>query len=440
MKPSLRVLIIDDDRDVLDAIAILLEDDFIVSRENSANRIQSLPLQDFDIILLDMNFSAGLNTGNEGLYWLTRILEIDKHASVIMMTAYGNISLAVEAIKRGAKDFVLKPWENDKLIATIRTCLRKERASKTTIEVRQVSFIEGASPPMVLLQEQIRKVAGTDASVLLLGENGTGKEFVAKEIHRLSNRASSIFLSVDLSTLSSGVFESELFGHRKGAYTDAKTDRIGRFEAADGGTLFLDEIGNIAIDQQVKLLTVLQNRQVTPVGSNESVTINVRLISATNAPLLKMAEQGSFRQDLLYRLNTVTLEIPPLRARQPDIISLANHFLAMFGTQYKKENLTLTKDAQQMLLEYNWPGNVRELKHTIEKAVILGESNTISPKDLNLVLSSKATVVNNKTLEGLERQAMVDALSRHGGNIVHAAKALGITRQTFYNKMKKYGL
>jgi DNA-binding NtrC family response regulator len=440
MKPSLRALIIDDDRDVLDAIAILLEDDFIVSRENSANRIQSLPLQDFDIILLDMNFSAGLNTGNEGLYWLTRILEIDKHASVIMMTAYGNISLAVEAIKRGAKDFVLKPWENDKLLATIRTCLRKERASKTTTEVRQVSFIEGASPPMVLLQEQIRKVAATDASVLLLGENGTGKELVAKEIHRLSNRASSIFLSADLSTLSSGVFESELFGHRKGAYTDAKTDRIGRFEAANGGTLFLDEIGNIVIDQQVKLLTVLQNRQVTPVGSNESVAINVRLISATNAPLAEMTEQGLFRQDLLYRLNTVTLEIPPLRVRQPDIISLANHFLSMFGNQYKKENLTLTEEARQMLIEYNWPGNVRELKHTIEKAVILGESNTISPKDLNLVLSSKATAVNNKTLEGLERQAMVDALSRHGGNIVHAAKALGITRQTFYNKMKKYGL
>jgi two-component system response regulator HydG len=440
MKQSLRALIIDDDPDVLDAIAILLEDDFIVSRENSANRIQSLALQDFDIILLDMNFSAGLNTGNEGLYWLSKILEIDKCASVIMMTAYGNIALAVEAIKRGAKDFILKPWENDKLLATIRTCLRKDRASRTTTEAQGMSYVEGVSPPMLLLQEQMRKVAATEASVLLLGENGTGKEVVAKEIHRLSNRASSVFLSVDLSTLSSGVFESELFGHKKGAYTDAKTDRIGRFESANGGTLFLDEIGNIAIDQQVKLLTVLQSRQLTPVGSNERVTINVRIISATNAPLLKMTEQGLFRQDLLYRLNTVTLEIPPLRVRQDDIISLANHFLKMFGQQYKKENPVLTEDAQQMLLKYNWPGNVRELKHTIEKAVILGETNTISSKDLNLVLSSKPNSTDDKTLEGLERQAIVDALSRHGGNIVHAAKALGITRQTFYNKMKKYGL
>jgi DNA-binding NtrC family response regulator len=440
MKPSSRALIIDDDRDVLDALAILLEDDFIVSRESTANRIQSLPLQDFDVVLLDMNFSAGLNTGNEGLFWLTKILEIDKTASVIMMTAYGNITLAVEAIKRGAKDFVLKPWENDKLLATIRTCLRKERSLKAKPEVTENSFVNGVSPSMLLLQEQIRKVAATEASVLLLGENGTGKELIAREIHRLSTRASAIFLSVDLSTLSSGVFESELFGHKRGAYTDAKTDRTGRFEAANGGTLFLDEIGNIPVDQQVKLLTVLQNRQVTPVGSNESVSVNVRLISATNAPLLKMAEQGLFRQDLLYRLNTVTLEIPPLRARQLDILSLAEYFLTMFSGQYKKENLVLTDEARQMLLDYHWPGNVRELKHTMEKAVILGAGIAITPKDLNLVLSSKTSSVTDKTLEGLERQAMVDALSRHGGNIVHAAKALGITRQTFYNKMKKYGL
>jgi two-component system, NtrC family, response regulator HydG len=293
---------------------------------------------------------------------------------------------------------------------------------------------------MRLMQEQIAKVAGTGASVLLLGENGTGKELIAQEIHRLSNRASATFLSIDLSTLSPGVFESELFGHKKGAYTDAKTDRIGRFEAANGGTLFLDEIGNIPIDQQVKLLTVLQNRQVTPVGSNAPVAVNVRLISATNAPLLKLIEQGLFRQDLLYRLNTVTLEIPPLRLRQSDILSLANHFLSMFASQYKKENLSLTQEAQRMLVEYQWPGNVRELKHTIEKAVILGSGNLVTPKDLNLVLSSKAAATIDKTLDSLERQAIVDALSSHGGNIVHAARALGITRQTFYNKMKKYGL
>jgi DNA-binding NtrC family response regulator len=440
--PSNTILIIDDDRDVLDALRVLLEDDFKeIITESNAHRIASLAKNKYDAILLDMNFSAGINSGNEGLYWLGEVLKANAAASVVMMTAYGNIGLAVEAIKRGAKDFVLKPWDNDKLIATIKACISLQKPAEIKIIPDQNHFIEGRSKIMATLHEQIRKVAATDASVLILGENGTGKEVVARELHRLSNRAGKIFVPVDLSTLTPNLFESELFGHKKGAFTDARADRKGRFETANEGTLFLDEIGNLPIEQQAKLLTVLQNRTIVPVGSNDPVPINIRLLTATNAPLLQLAEQGLFRQDLLYRINTITLIVPPLRDRGEDIITLAEHFLNHYRTQYNKPGIRFGAEAKNILLHYTWPGNVRELQHTLEKAIILTNNETLTAGDFNLSISSRPVQTSPlKTLDDLEKEALQQALHNHKGNIVHAAKALGITRQTFYNKMKKYGI
>ncbi len=434
------ILIIDDNRDVLDALRVLLEDDFDqITLEANVSRLPTLIRTAFNIVLLDMNFSSGLNTGNEGLFWLSKILEQNPETSVIMMTAYGNIDLAVEAIKRGAKDFVLKPWDNLKLLATLKANTLKPKDVKGATAHESI-YVIGNSSAMKSLQLQLERVAVTDASVLILGENGTGKELIARELHRLSLRASQKFLTVDLSTLSAGLFESELFGHKKGAFTDARADRKGRFEEANGGTLFLDEIGNLPAAQQVKLLTALQNREVVPVGANNPVSFDVRLISATNAPLLQLAEQGVFRQDLLYRINTITLRVPPLRDRGNDVIDLAQYFLTHFARLYNRSGLTFSQDATQSLLMHQWPGNVRELRHTVEKAVILSSGDMITPADLQLSISSQPVSVLTKTLDELERQALTDALATHGGNIVHAARALGITRQTLYNKMKKYGL
>ncbi|HYG04560.1 MAG TPA: sigma-54 dependent transcriptional regulator [Chryseosolibacter sp.] len=430
------VLIIDDDSDVLDALRVLLEDEFDVVTESNTKRISTISIRDFDAVLLDMNFSAGINTGNEGLFWLREILKHDPGVPVIMMTAYGNINLAVEAIKHGAKDFILKPWENDKLLATIKSNKRK-KVGVASIEV--MPFQNWRSPAMKNLHEQIRKVADTDASVLLLGENGSGKEVVAKEIHHLSKRAKSKFASVDLSVLTPTLFESELFGYKKGAFTDAKEDRSGRFEDASGGTLFLDEIGNLPMALQAKLLTVLQQRQVVPVGSNKPVSIDVRLVSATNANLDLAIATGLFRQDLLYRINTITLTVPPLRQREEDIMPLAEYFLSSMTMRYQKA-LTYSDSARQALLAHNWPGNVRELQHTIEKAVILSEGNQITERDLQLSISSSAEYRGGRRLDDVEKEALKAALKEHRGNIVHAAKSLGITRQTLYNKMKKYGL
>jgi DNA-binding NtrC family response regulator len=437
------ILIIDDDPDILGALSVLLEDEFArVQTESNTNRISALVSSgNFDAILLDMNFSAGINSGNEGLFWLSKIREANPRASVILMTAYGNISLAVEGIKRGAKDFILKPWDNEKLIATLRATLTQAKPSEQRVDRSTSVFIKGQSRVMEKLYEQIKKVAATDASVLLLGENGTGKEVAARELHRLSARANEIFLSVDMSTLTPALFESEMFGHKKGAFTDARTDRQGRFESAQRGTLFLDEIGNLPLPQQMKLLAVLQNREVTPLGSNESIPVDVRLISATNTPLPLLSQQGLFRQDLLFRINTVTLTIPPLRDRENDVLLLASHFLDRYRKQYKRGNVEFNDEAKQSLLSYSWPGNVRELQHTIEKAVILSEGEWITSVDLNLSISAKPVLPTSlKTLEDLEKDALERALVNHGGNIVQAAKTLGITRQTLYNKMKKYGL
>jgi DNA-binding NtrC family response regulator len=432
------ILIIEDDADVVDALVVLLEDEFSrIDSQTNPNRLHSISFSNYDIILLDMNFSAGINSGNEGLYWLNAILTKDPRASVIMMTAYGNINLAVEAIKRGAKDFVLKPWDNDKLLATIRANVKRKKTE--LLEASEGIFVEGKTKGMISLQEQITKVAATDASVLILGENGTGKELVARRIHELSRRSSGPFVTVDLSTITETIFESELFGYKKGAFTDAKADKKGRLETANGGTLFLDEIGNLPLSQQAKLLTALQTRKVTPVGSATSVDLDIRLLSATNALLHERVKEGTFRQDLLYRINTITLTVPPLRERGDDVIVLAEHFLKLYSSKYKKSGV-LDATAISALRMHSWPGNVRELQHTIEKALILSSADLITQADLNLSISGMAVQPGGKTLDDIEKRALQHALSEHGGNIVQAAKSLGITRQTLYNKMKKYGI
>lgn len=437
-----RLIIIDDDRDVLDALAILLEDEFsqITTIENP-NRIETLLREKPDVILLDMNFSAGINTGNEGLFWLDKILTIQPDTVVIMMTAYGTIGLAVEALKRGARDFVLKPWDNEKVISAVRACiLTLKRTDSGQREAVQPSVFTGTSPSMIHLRQQIEKVAPTEASVLILGENGTGKEVIARELHRLSKRAERVFLPVDLSTISPGLFESELFGHKKGAFTDARSDHTGRFESANGGTLFLDEIGNLPMAQQAKLLTVLQSRSFTPVGSALTVTTDFRLICATNNIPEDMVRTGTFRQDLLYRINTITMVVPPLRERREDIVPLAEFFIHFYCQKYNREVPRLSQEVRRMLLSYHWPGNVREMQHAMEKSVILFDKNEITTAELHFPDPQNSTSRSSGTLENLERDALARALEQCGGNIVQAAKVLGITRQTLYNKMKKYGL
>lgn len=437
------VLIIDDDLDVLDALRVLLEDEFDhIQTENNPNRLSTIALQNFDVILLDMNFSAGINTGNEGLFWLNKIRERQHDIIVILMTAYGNISLAVEAIKRGATDFVLKPWDNEKMVATIHAALKHRQSLLKKPEPESGGeFVPGRSITMQKLQQQIERVAATDANVLLLGENGTGKEVIARELHRLSKRSQQGFYMVDLTALPATLLESELFGHMKGAFTDAKGERRGRFEEANGGTLFLDEIGNVPFAQQSKLLTALQNRSVTRLGSNVAVPVDVRLISATNATLEQMVSAGTFRQDLFYRLNTITLKIPPLRERQEDILTLAEYFLRQYALRYQREITGLSDSAVKLIMMHSWPGNVRELQHAMEKAVILAGGSVIDVHDLDLSISSKPFSQDEvRTLDDMEKDALIRSLVAHDGNIVQAAKALGITRQTLYNKMKKYGL
>ena len=406
--------------------------------------------QTFDLILLDMNFSAGINSGNEGLFWLREILNEDPEMVVILMTAYGTVDLAVKAIREGAIDFVMKPWDNEKLMSTItaglklnrsnRALLKSESRQKEMVRIVRVDrrFVKCQSPKMQELYDMIAKVGPTDANILITGENGTGKQLVASEIHNSSRSSPGIFLTVDLNTQAPSIFESELFGYKKGAFTDAHEDRMGRFEAADGGTLFLDEIGNLPHNLQVKLLTVIQNKEITPLGSNISVPLNIRLITATNIDLEEAVEAGNFREDLYFRLKTIELEVPPLRERKKDIGLLANHFLQLHGKRYNRK-LSFTKAALNILNSYPWPGNVRELEHTIEKGVILSETNVISENNLHLRIRNSRDS-EPKTLQELERKAIKKAIDEHNGNIVRAAETLGITRQTIYNKMKKYGI
>ncbi len=453
MKNS-HLLVIDDNKSVLSALELLLQPLCKeVTTSPNPNQIPSLlESQQFDAILLDMNFSAGINSGNEGLYWLKRILEHDASQSVIMITAYGDVELAVRAVKEGAVDFVLKPWENSKLIATINAAIQlrnsrkeikslkeKEQNLKAAVKKGRTTII-GKSAPFREILDVVAKVAKTDANVLITGENGTGKEVIARELHRQSLRQNEVMVSVDMGSLSETLFESELFGHVKGSFTDAKDDRAGKFEIAKGSTLFMDEIANLSLPLQAKLLAALQNREIVKVGSNKKIPIDIRLVCATNSDLHKLVKEGKFREDLLYRINTIQIEIPPLRERVADIPLLADFFLDIYCAKYKKPSLKISNDVLEKMKQYAWPGNVRELQHTMEKAVILGDGDTLTLNDFFFSKANLSTSTPVRTLEEMERKMIAASIRQNDGNLSTVASQLGITRQTLYNKIKKYGL
>ena len=448
------ILIVDDNKSILSALEILLIPEFqTVTTLSDPNQIPTeLRKKDYNLVILDMNFNAGINTGNEGIYWLGRIKETHPEISVVMITAYGDIELTVKALKMGATDFFLKPWDNNKLLATLRSALQlnwskkevsqlkeKEKGLKTEIN-REQKFIIGSSPQLMQVLNMVRKVAKTDANVLITGENGTGKELIAHEIHRLSERANEVLISVDMGAVSETLFESELFGHVKGAFTDARESRAGKFEVADKGSLFLDEIGNLSFHLQAKLLAAIQNRQISRIGSNQTIPVDIRLICATNKNLENMVREGLFREDLLYRINTIQIEVPPLRDRGNDILVLADFFLKKYSSKYNKPGLKINQQAQDKLVKYTWPGNIRELQHTIEKAVILSEGNVLKAEDFFMrpVISGRTNDAE-LTLEEMERRMINQAIDRNNGNLSAAAEQLGITRQTLYNKIKKLG-
>jgi two-component system response regulator HydG len=450
-----KILMVDDDEDVLLAAKMLLKKyGYHVIIEKNPNKIPFLLNNDsYDVILLDMNFSKDTTSGKEGFEWLGIIKEKDPSAVVIMITAFGDVEMAVRALKDGATDFILKPWQNEKLIATISTAIKlkksynevdKLKKAKQMLE-EQISQpfkdIIGQSQPIKDVFNLIDKVAKTDANILILGENGTGKELVARAIHQKSLRKDNSFVSVDMGAITETLFESELFGHKKGAFTDAREDRPGRFELANGGTLFLDEIGNLSMSLQSKLLTALQSRQVTRVGSNTAMEVDIRLICATNMPLLQMVKEGRFRQDLLYRINTVEMQIPALYERVEDIPMLAIHFLNYYSKKYRKEILSMTPEAITKLKKYPWPGNVRELQHALERAVIMADSNVLQESDF--LFSRKgndAAEADTLKLNEVERAAVVKAIQLHNGNISKAAEELGLTRASLYRRMEKYGV
>jgi DNA-binding NtrC family response regulator len=450
-----KLLIVDDNKSILSALEILLQDEFDeVKTIANPNQLPSLiESNEFDLVLLDMNFSAGVNTGNEGLYWLSRIREIRPEIEVVLFTAYGDVELAVKALKQGAADFVLKPWDNEKLKATLRNVYklresrkeiknlkRKESALKSEIN-RENYFIVAQSPQMQEVLSLVQKVAKTDANVLITGDNGTGKELIARELHRLSKRADEILVSVDMGAISETLFESELFGHKKGAFTDAREDRTGKIENANYGTLFLDEIGNLPVHLQPKLLSVMQNREVIPIGSNKPVPVDIRLICATNRNTDKMVAEGVFRQDLLYRINTIHIEIPPLRERKEDIRAVAEYFLKIYCNKYRKQEMFISNAGLQKLTSYLWPGNVRELQHAIEKAVILSDKKELTPDDFFFKPVMPGMNFDFEgTIEQMELKMINRVLKKNGVNLTAAAEQLGITRQTLYNKMKKYNL
>jgi len=447
-----KILVIDDNKSVLSALEILLQFEYkTVKTISNPNQISSFPdLDTYDIVMLDMNFSAGVNTGNEGLFWLRELRKKAPHISVIMMTAYGAIDLAVKALKEGAADFVLKPWNNDKLLATVKSAyeLRKSQKEVTHLKEKESNLkqlinqnnnhIIGNSKALNAVLTLTAKVAKTEVNVLVTGENGTGKELIARELHKLSGRSNEVFISVDMGSISENLFESELFGHTKGSFTDAKEDRAGKFEAANGGTLFLDEIGNLSLQAQSKLLSAIQNKTIVRVGSNKPIPVDIRLICATNENLDKMVKDGLFREDLLYRINTIRIEVPPLREREDDILVLADFYLKKFAAKYAKQGLRINQTAQERLMAYAWPGNIRELLHTLERAVILSEGNVLQPEDFLLdTKSTTSTTTGPETLEEMELLMITKALDQNDGNYSAAAEQLGISRQTLYNKLKK---
>jgi two-component system response regulator HydG len=458
---SARILIVDDEEDILLAARLLLKRHFasVVTLRDPATLPELVRRNAFDVLLLDMNFTAGAERGAEGLALLGEVLALDSQAVVVLITAHGDVSLAVEAMKKGAADFVTKPWENERLLATLLAAcnLRRSRIEATEFRARSQGLAEatriegqmiGTSAGMLRVFQIIRRAAPTDANVLILGENGTGKELVAREIHRHSVRAEQAFVRVDLGTLSPQLFESELFGHRRGAFTDAKQDRIGLLRAASGGTLFLDEIGNVPLHLQSKLLTALERREVTPVGGEKPQPFDVRLISATNLSPERLSDQNVFRQDLLYRINTVEVDLPPLRERREDIPLLLDHFIAIYSEKYNVPPKRLSAAALERLMAHVWPGNVRALRHAVERAVILSEADMLEPGDFSLAAPGLAAAgaaaallpPEASTLDAVEKEAIQRALETHGRNISRAAEALGLTRPSLYRRMQKYGL
>lgn len=452
-----KILIVDDNEDLLKAAKMYLKRHFAqVDTEKNPKAIAALMQNEsYDVILLDMNFTKDVSSGSEGYYWLEKILEIDPSAVVVLITAYGDVQMAVKAIKAGATDFVLKPWENEKLLATLYSSMRL-RESRNEIETlrfknqeinqeinKRYSEIIGRSTVLQHIFQTIDRVAKTDANVLILGENGTGKELIARAIHRNSSRQSENFVSVDLGSITETLFESELFGHKKGAFTDAKEDRAGRFELSNNGTLFLDEIGNLSMPLQAKLLTVIQNRKVSRVGANKEVIINTRLICATNLPLYDMVKENRFRQDLLYRINTIEIEIPPLRDRIEDVPLLANHFLKHYAEKYNKKT-ALSEGALNRLTKHLWPGNIRELQHAVERAVILSNGNMLQAEDFNLAQAGgkeeAALNLDQFNLEEVEKLLIRKVLKKYNGNITQAATELGLTRSSLYRRLEKHGL
>jgi DNA-binding NtrC family response regulator len=453
-----KILVVDDDADVLQAARLLLKKwATLVHIERSPEVLPTLLRNEsYDVILLDMNFTRDVSSGREGFYWLDQILGLDPSAVVILITAFGDVEMAVQAIKGGATDFVLKPWQNEKLLATLSAAMRlrasraeamhlrsRQRQLSADLDQRYQEFI-GQSAAMQKVFAQIQKVAVTEANVLLLGENGTGKELVARALHRQSRRSNEVFINVDLGAITETLFESELFGHVRGAFTDAKEDRVGRFEVASGGTLFLDEIGNLSLPLQAKLLTALQRREIVRVGASKPRPIDVRLIAATNLPLYDMVQSGTFRRDLLYRLNTIEIHLPPLRERLDDLPLLADHFIGRYDRKYQKGVRGISPAALRKLEKYDWPGNVRELEHMVERALIMTDGSILQPEDFFFAGLHRAeadgVVFESWNLEVAEKIIIRKALDKHGGNISKAADELGLTRASLYRRLEKYGL
>lgn len=446
------ILVVDDDQDLLTATRILLRPNVksVLVEHNPERLINILEKEPVDIVLLDMNYKSAMNTGNEGLFWLAKIKSQFPKIDVVMITAYGAVDLAVKSLKQGASDFIVKPWQNEQLLNILKGIYEEREPTlkaKNTPPSRDQHGIIGSSAIMEDLQYKLDKVAPTEANILVLGENGTGKDLIANALHQRSLRVKDAFVKVDVGSLTETLFESELFGYKKGAFTDAREDRKGRFEHAHEGTLFLDEIGNINLQQQAKLLSVLQNRAVTPLGSSQSIPVDIRLISATNVPLKVLADENRFRKDLIYRINTLEIQVPPLRERGEDIALLANHFLKFYNAKYHKNILGLESDAIAKLSAYHFPGNVRELQYSIERAVIMSEQQSIraddilfSPIEQQMPDTSLTTEFSSHNLEEMERKAIKSAIERYNGNISKAAKELGLTRAALYRRLEKYNL
>lgn len=450
-KHQASILIVDDDPAIISSARLFLKQkfEFVLGIKDPNMVIKTMSESYFDVVLLDMNYRAGDSSGNHGLQLITEIIQEHPNTEVIPITAYGEIDLAVKALQRGARDFITKPWQNEKLYTTIINLLKIRNTSdqvnllkdlNTQLQNDKQTTLIGCSPNFLKVVDTINKVASTDANVLILGENGVGKEVVANQIYAQSDRKNKPFIKVDLGAISENLFESELFGHVKGAFTDASLDKKGRFEIANGGTVFLDEIGNTSIVNQAKLLSVIQNMKVTPVGANKSISIDVRVICATNSNLEEKVIQGVFRQDLLFRINTIVLEVPPLSERKEDIELLARHYLEIYKIKYQKPALKINGDAFKALKVYKWPGNVRELDHTIERCVILSTGSSITPADLNLQVSHVYDETDSLNIDEMEKVLILKSLKKNNGNITHAARDLGIDRQALYRRLEKHGL